>query len=158
MLDCRAESGHDESIMSSKPQSRVESGANPPLSRSLPPGKLPTQTQSSADARIQSAWSRALFGALLLWTCLCLCFPLYDTDFWWHLKTGEWILQEGTVPQVDLYTFTEVGTEWIDLHWGFQLFITLLYRLGGANLVIFMKAAVITAAVAVAWSGGRNLP
>jgi hypothetical protein len=95
----------------------------------------------------------------LLWTFLSLCFPLVDTDFWWHLKTGEWIVQEGRVPQVDLYTFTEVNTPWIDLHWGFQLLITLLYRLGGENLVILTKAGVITAAVAVTWhAGGRGLP
>jgi hypothetical protein len=100
-----------------------------------------------------------LFSGLLLCTFLSLCFPLYDTDFWWHLKTGEWILQEGRIPQVDLYTFTEIGTPWIDLHWGFQLLITFLYHSGGANLVILAKAAVITSAVAVAWAaGGRGLP
>ncbi|MGE5193474.1 MAG: hypothetical protein ACM3U2_13350 [Deltaproteobacteria bacterium] len=100
-----------------------------------------------------------LFGGLLLWTFLSLCYPLYDTDFWWHLKTGEWILQEGRIPQVDLYTFTEVGKPWIDLHWGFQLLITFLYRLGGVDLVSLVKAAVITGAVAVAWqAGGRRLP
>ena len=27
-------------------------------------------------------------------------------DFWWHLKTGEWITQEGTLPTVDPYSFT----------------------------------------------------
>jgi len=102
---------------------------------------------------------RVVFCGLLLWTFLSLCFPLADTDFWWHLKTGEWILQNGAIPQVDLYTFSSVGRPWIDLHWGFQLLITLLYRLGGIDLVILTKAAVITAAVAVAWSaGGGNLP
>ncbi len=107
----------------------------------------------------QRAVDRLLLGTLLLWTFLSLCFPLYDTDFWWHLKTGEWILEEKTVPRVDLYTFTEVGTPWIDLHWGFQVLVALLYRIGGANLIILTKAGVITAAVAIAWSaGGRALP
>src|SRR5579859_2696768 len=104
-------------------------------------------------------WNKVLLGGLLLWTFLSLCFPLMDTDFWWHLKTGDWILHEGKIPQVDLYTFTEVGKPWIDLHWGFQVLISLLYRAGGVNLVILAKAAVITAAVAVAWcAGGRALP
>ncbi len=122
-------------------------------------GNQPVAACPSADAKTQRAVDRLLLGALLLWTFLSLCFPLYDTDFWWHLKTGEWILQEGTVPMVDLYTFTEVGTPWIDLHWGFQVLVALLYRIGGANLIILTKASVITAAVAVAWSaGGRALP
>ncbi|HEY2251621.1 MAG TPA: hypothetical protein VGH74_11195, partial [Planctomycetaceae bacterium] len=97
----------------------------------------------------QRLWNRILFYGLLLWTFLSVCYPLVDTDFWWHLKTGEWILKEGTVPQVDLYTFTEESTTWIDLHWGFQILITWLYRLGGVNLVILVKAVVVTAAVAI---------
>lgn len=102
----------------------------------------------------QRLWNRLLFSGLLLWTFLSLCYPLYDTDFWWHLKTGEWILQEGMVPQVDLYTFTEEKTVWIDLHWGFQILLTLLYRLGNVNLVILFKAVVVTMAVAIGWSAG----
>ena len=112
-----------------------------------------------AVAPEQQLWNRVLFGGFLLWIFLSLCFPLYDTDFWWHLKTGEWIWQTKSVPQVDIYTFTDQGQPWIDLHWGFQLLITALYHTGGVNLVILTKAAVITAAVAVAWfAGGRALP
>lgn len=113
--------------------------------------------QPVAAAPEQRLWNRILFYGLLLWTFLSLCYPLFDTDFWWHLKTGEWILQEGTVPRVDLYTFTtDERTDWIDLHWGFQVLITLLYRLGGINLVILVKAAVVTTAVAIGWSAGAS--
>jgi hypothetical protein len=83
-----------------------------------------------------------------------------DTDFWWHLRTGELILQDGHVPQVDWFTFVDLDhpPAWIDLHWGFQVFVTLLYRWGGVNLIILVKATVITLAVAVAWfAGGRDL-
>lgn len=100
-----------------------------------------------------------LTAAVLLWTFLACCFPMMDTDFWWHLKTGELILERGEVPQVDWYTYTDPDKPWIDLHWGFQLLITGLYRFGGANLIVLAKAAIITAAVGVAWSaGGRGLP
>jgi hypothetical protein len=99
---------------------------------------------------------------LLLWTFLSLCFPLYDTDFWWHLKTGELLWERGIFgawPQEDWYTFTDFNKPWIDMHWGFQVFIAAIYRLGGANLVILVKAAIITAAVGVAYSAaGRSVP
>jgi hypothetical protein len=104
-------------------------------------------------------WDRIVLGTLLLWTFLSLCYPMMDTDFWWHLKTGELILQSGSIPQLDLFTYTDFDKPWIDLHWGFQILITLLYRLGGIPLVTLTKAAVITGAVAVAWfAGGRSLP
>lgn len=96
-------------------------------------------------------WDRTLTGIVLLWTFLACCFPLYDTDFWWHLRTGELILERGELPQVDWFTYTDFDKPWIDLHWGFQLFITGLYRLGGVNLVILVKAAIITCAVTIAW-------
>jgi hypothetical protein len=107
--------------------------------------------RSRADALI--------FAGFLLWTFVSLVYPLIDTDFWWHLKTGELMLQGNAPPQVDLYTFMDADKPWIDLHWGFQLLIALLHRAGGVNLVILTKAGVITAAVAIAWRGsGRGLP
>lgn len=90
-------------------------------------------------------------GLLGVVTFLGLIFPLYDTDFWWHLRTGEWILEQGWVPQLDLYTFADADRPWIDLHWGFQVMMALLHRLGGVSLVIVVKGLVIAAAVLVAF-------
>ncbi|MFN0055917.1 MAG: hypothetical protein ACKV0T_27550 [Planctomycetales bacterium] len=125
----------------------------PPQSQ---PGGAPAALEPTPTP---SRWDRVLLAGLLVWTFLGLVFPLFDTDFWWHLKTGELILARGTIPQVDWYTFTEVETPWIDLHWGFQILITGVYRAGGVNLVILFKAAVMTAAVAIGWQAtGRSLP
>jgi len=102
---------------------------------------------------------RVLFAAVLLWSFLGMCFPMYDTDFWWHLRTGEWILAGNGIPALDLYTFTDVDKPWIDLHWGFQVLITIIYRIGGVSLVTLFKAATITSAIAIAWkAGGEQLP
>ena len=32
--------------------------------------------------------------------------PISDPDFFWHLKTGEWIWQQGSLPTFDTFTFT----------------------------------------------------
>ena len=103
-------------------------------------------------------WNRILYILVMVWTFLALCFPMFDTDFWWHLKTGEWILAGNGIPYVDLYTFRDSDKAWIDLHWGFQVLITLLYHAGGIPLVTLTKAATITGAVAVAWhAGGQSM-
>ena len=99
-----------------------------------------------------------LVPLLLLWMFLACCFPLFDTDIFWHLKTGEWILQNGTVPGYDLYTFVDFNNRWIDLHWGFQVTAAILYRIGGANLLILSKSAILTLALGVGCYGtGRDL-
>ncbi len=111
------------------------------------------------DAPPETIGDRVLFALVLLWSFLSMCFPLYDTDFWWHLKTGQWILEGNGIPFVDLYTFTDSDKPWIDLHWGFQVLIAILHRLGGVPLVTLVKSGIITAAVAVAWrAGGAHLP
>ncbi|MEI8017124.1 MAG: hypothetical protein WCH39_02940 [Schlesneria sp.] len=111
------------------------------------------------DAPPETIGDRLLFALVLLWSFLGMCFPLFDTDFWWHLKTGQWILEGNGIPFIDLYTFTDSEKPWIDLHWGFQVLIAILYRLGGVPLVTLVKSGTITAAIAVAWrAGGTNLP
>ena len=89
---------------------------------------------------------------------LACCFPLYDTDLFWHLKTGELILETWSIPGHDLYTYTDSDKRWIDLHWGFQVGAALVYRLGGANLLILVKAAILTVALGIGcWAGGVAL-
>jgi len=43
---------------------------------------------------------------------LCLQ-DIRSLDYWWHLKTGEWIAEHGRVPTADLYTCTVRGARWI---------------------------------------------
>jgi hypothetical protein len=89
---------------------------------------------------------------------LCV-YPMRDPDFWWHLKTGQLIVERAAVPDSDWYTIMDANRPWIDLHWGFQLLIASVYGLGGSTAVILFKAAAYTAATAVGWfAAGRNLP
>lgn len=127
-----------------------------PQSRSIRPGAASSKNFRMPDENAKTFWSRVLVTSLLVWTFLSLCFPLFDTDFWWHLKTGDWILAGNGIPYVDLYTFRDSDKPWIDLHWGFQVLVALLYRSGGIPLVTLVKATVITAAVALSFQAGGD--
>ena len=72
-----------------------------------------------------------LLAAFLALTFLLGVFPLKDTDFWWHLRTGDLIRQTGAGPDGRLYTFTVAGHPWIDLHWLFQVALSWVYARGG---------------------------
>ncbi len=105
------------------------------------------------------AWEFWLLAAVLLWTFLLTATPMRNTDIWWHLKTGQMILEGGKLPWADWFTFTEPGTPWVDLHWGFQLLVTALYAIGGVDLLVLAKAFLTAVAVAVGWTAsGRHLP
>jgi hypothetical protein len=85
-------------------------------------------------------WRWVLVAALLALTLLLGCFPMGDFDVWWHLRTGQFILEHRTVPRVDIYTYTNAGRPWIDVYWLFQVIIALLHRVGGVPALVGLKA------------------
>ena len=67
-----------------------------------------------------------------------------DPDFWWHLKTGEWIWQHKAIPHVDPFSYTFKGTEWINYEWLFHAVIYPIYQLSGfGGLIIFVVICVL---------------
>lgn len=96
---------------------------------------------------------------LLIWSFLVSCFPLRNLDIWWHLRTGQLILERGTVPYFDWFTFVDFDRPWIDLHWGFQILVTWLYGWGGVDLLILTKAFCLSLTIGLAWfASGKSVP
>src|SRR5689334_18181714 len=65
---------------------------------------------------------------------------LADGDTGWHLRTGEWILSHGRVPQQDMFSYTHAGQPWYAWEWLWDVCF------GYLNLH-FGLAAVITASM-----------
>ena len=42
---------------------------------------------------------------------------LADSDTYWQTAVGRWILDHGTVPSVDIYSFTRTGVPWMSTSW-----------------------------------------
>jgi hypothetical protein len=56
---------------------------------------------------------------------------LSDNSFFWHLRTGEYILDHG-IPHHDVFSYTAPGTKWIAQSWLAEVTYALLYRsMGG---------------------------
>lgn len=110
------------------------------------------RTAAAVDSGTNQNRTETLVPALLFTlTFVMCCFPLRDFDFWWHLRTGELILERGTVPYTDWYTYIDSEQPWIDMHWGFQLLIVAVYRLTGITGIILAKAGFYTGALIVGW-------
>ncbi len=119
------------------------------MSKAVEAPKERTRPAPSTDAgrglgRLADA---GLVAALLGLTFLLGAFPLKDTDFWWHLRTGDLIRQSGMVPVVDTYTFGAEGNHWVDLHWVFQVLLSLGYERIGVPGLTLAKCAVTALAV-----------
>jgi hypothetical protein len=83
---------------------------------------------------------RLVLGALLVLTFFLGCFPMSDFDVWWHLRSGQLVLERGAVPRVDLFTYTNADRPWVDLYWLFQIVLAFLYRAGGPSALVLFKA------------------
>jgi len=74
---------------------------------------------------------------------------IHPSDFWWHLRTGQVIVQTGRVPTVDLFTFTRAGQPWTDQAWLSQVALYLLYEIGNLPLILLCIRVVIVAGYAL---------
>ena len=54
-----------------------------------------------------------------------------DPDVWWHLRTGQLIVENHKVPHLDPYSFTRAGQPWVNHEWLSQVGIYAVYRLAG---------------------------
>ncbi len=70
-------------------------------------------------------------------------------DIWLHLKAGEYIFESRQVPHFDPFSFTAGSRPWIAHDWFGEVLLYLVYRLGGLNGLILLKAAVLGATFAL---------
>lgn len=86
-------------------------------------------------------------------------FPAHSFDMWWHLRTGQLILDEGRIPDTDPFTYTAQGRPWITHEWLAEVLFFGVYQVGGVDLLVLLKALLSGLAVALAaWAGlvGRD--
>jgi hypothetical protein len=94
---------------------------------------------------------QVFFIVLFLGLFLMTLRPIADPDFWWHLRTGEFIVQTHTIPHIDPFSYTKAGEPWITHEWLSELLIYGLFQLGGYGLLIFFFSIIITGAFLLAY-------
>ncbi|MDD2732867.1 MAG: hypothetical protein PHF56_02915 [Desulfuromonadaceae bacterium] len=100
----------------------------------------------------------------LLLVGIYLSRPLYDPDFYWHLKTGQWIWQHKSLPHTDIFGIppfpeTSPRTEFIyTSYWLLQLMLYGLYSLFGMSGIILFRwiIAGISLLICLFWTNIRN--
>lgn len=96
---------------------------------------------------------RRLFTALLFIALVVMATrEITDPDFWWHLRTGEYIVETATIPHADVFSLTNAGQPWVTHEWLTQVVFYLLFRLGSFPALIITFAAVIAAALAFVYA------
>ncbi|MCC6865172.1 MAG: hypothetical protein IT280_03330 [Ignavibacteria bacterium] len=63
-----------------------------------------------------------------------------DDDLFWHLATGRYIVNSGSVPDKDVFGHITSGQEWIPFEWGWDVLTFGLYNLGGYNAILIFRS------------------
>jgi hypothetical protein len=106
----------------------------------------------SAAARWWQLTPKRLLAALLPLALLALAAqPNTDPDLWWHLRTGQWILENRAVPHADPFSSTHDGTPWVAHEWLADIGLYRLYQAGGFGALSLVTAIVITAAFSLVY-------
>lgn len=79
---------------------------------------------------------------------LSLCVPMEESDFFWHLATGNWIFENGTLPSVDPFSYTAPLPDSRDLlvlkgYWLTQLLYASFWKVFGAGGIVLLRALIL---------------
>ncbi len=89
--------------------------------------------------------ARVFAGILLFGLLAMTARNAVDPDLWWHLRTGQWIIETGHVPHTDPFSFTRTGGAWVSHEWLSEVAFYEIWKHDGAAGVIIFSAVVTTA-------------
>ena len=87
--------------------------------------------------------NRVFFAVLVLGLFALAARNVADPDVWWHLRTGQLIIQNHQVFHADPYSFTRAGQPWINHEWLSEVAMYSLCWLAGWGGLIVGFAAII---------------
>jgi hypothetical protein len=99
----------------------------------------------------------------LLWLSLALLplllvaflLPLTPHDYWWYLRLGREILESGSVPSADTYSYTFAGQPLINQPWLAGILFWLIYARGGMTLTFLARGLMIALTYGLLWKWAR---
>ena len=109
----------------------------PAASRGISP------TLSGAGASALRLTERLSARTLLLGAVLIVSMSLFtgveqDPDFWWHLRIGRWMVDNGRLPTTDIFTFTVPSHVWTDHEYLTEIGMWLVYSTVGLQVLIVL--------------------
>jgi hypothetical protein len=105
-----------------------------------------TTTSSSTD----NTQSKSRFLILLLlayFTWLIAAFCGTGDDTYWHIKVGEWILENRQVPTTGIFSYTATDKPWVSHEWLSAIILYEVYSIAGWPGLVFLATVVITLAM-----------
>jgi hypothetical protein len=100
--------------------------------------------------------SKTGLAGCIVFVLLLTLLPLTDPDYFWHLKTGEYIAAHRALPAGDVFSFTRAGQPWVLHEWLFELGLYGAFAAGGERGVVLLTVTLALGALALAFTAARR--
>lgn len=74
---------------------------------------------------------------------------LVDSDTYWHIAAGQWIVRNGAIPTVDPFSHTMRGADWMAHEWLAEVILSAAHQFGGWTVVVGVAALSLAATIAL---------
>ncbi len=78
-------------------------------------------------------------------------FVLADPDYFWHLRTGQYILDNINIPSSDIFSYTFFGSKWVLHEWLFEVILYGVHTITGEFGVKFLAATLTIATLLISY-------
>jgi tetratricopeptide (TPR) repeat protein len=86
--------------------------------------------------------NRALLVVIILVAIAFSFKNLKEPDIFWQLRTGNWILENNSIPHTDPLSFTYESNTWTNIKWGYEVLLALYEPIAGAAAIPLLQALV----------------
>jgi hypothetical protein len=91
-----------------------------------------------------------LIASFFIFLCFFTTFKFTgDDDVFWHLATGRYVLETGSVPSTDVFGYITQGQKWMPFEWGWDVLTYSVYNIAGYNGLSVLRTFLIAIVFAV---------
>ena len=106
-------------------------------------GKQDKRTEKSVSVAENKYFNYTLLALFAVFLVLFTTFKISgDDDVFWHLATGRYIIETGSVPSGDVFGFTTEGQEWMPFEWGWDIITYGLFQIGGYDAISIFRTII----------------
>jgi hypothetical protein len=113
---------------------------------SLPAAAKDQRTTQTASPTLRLLMLAALYAIPLLVAVRPVGEPVLDPDIWWHLRVGQWVVENQGVPDRD--PFSQLDRPWVAYSWLYEVLVFGLYKAFGLLGIVVYRSVMAVAVVA----------
>lgn len=118
---------------------------------------VPPSESAPSAPRLGRVVIALVLGALVVHALWAASRKVTCDDMWWDLAAGRYIVEHGSVPEGDVFSYTHAGDRWHNGEWLANVALYVVYERLGASALAGMKFAVVVAVLLLAtWTAWRR--